>query len=524
MKLTRRQILMASAGAAQLGLLGSFGLTGRRAAALDPNGPSRLLSIYVPGGYMPMNLFCPFDDAMIASEIPEMGDQLSESVFFTAGDVEDLAPADGGHAPIRIVRTWDPAMPSSRENGAGRRYLPLGYSYKEFALHEQLALVHGVDQNSVAHSAGHIASMCGIAGPTYRAPGFHAVVANALADRFPDRPLPCVALDARSVPAPLDLPARAAPVVAGAVSRVRSQFSDDPAINDWWRGLDDRMSRPAADFAGAPIENLDQTLLESYVAETARAYRGPNETTNTFLKKIHDSLQTVSKVLATDVVNVLESTPGVEHLPEDCTYGGMPVAGYNRFGFTFGLANGSDGGRYNEPFDFALRLMKADLSSAIHVYLPVFNHDTHSATGHASGFLNLRADFDAIGRLLGEMKQTRSPNRPERSLLEDTLVVVFSEFARTWWKRGDDHWQHTSVMFAGGGVGPNRQIGNYTSDRPGSGGYGVDVDIREEDGAMTRHPPKASDFVATIYRAMGLDWTDFFIPGGYGEILGVRAG
>jgi hypothetical protein len=79
-------------------------------------------------------------------------------------------------------------------------------------------------------------------------------------------------------------------------------------------------------------------------------------------------------------------------------------------------------------------------------------------------------------------------------------------------------------MFAGGGVGPNRQIGNYTTDRPGSGGYGVDVDVLEEDGVMTRHPPKAADFVATVYRTMGLDWADFFIPGGYGEIVGVRAG
>jgi hypothetical protein len=524
MKLTRRQLLMASAGAAQLGLLGSFGLTGRRAAALDPNGPSRLLSIYVPGGFTPMNLFCPLDDGLIGAEIPEPSEQLSESVFFTAGDVEDLAPPDGSFSPIRIVRTWDPALPSSRENAAGRRFLPLGYSYKEFALHEQLALVHGIDQNSVAHSAGHIASMCGIAGPTYRAPGFHAVVANALADRFPDRPLPCVALDARSVPAPLDLPARSAPVVAGAVSRVRSQFSDDPAINRWWRGLDDRMPRPASDFAGNPAGTVDSTLLEAYVAETARSYRGPNAVTSSFLEKIHDSLVTVSKVLANDVVTLLESTRGVEHLPMECTYGGVPVAGYNRFGFTFGLANGSDRSLYEEPFDFALRLMKADLSSAIHVYMPVFNHDTHSATGHASGFLNLRADFDAIGRLLGEMKQTPSPNRPERTLLEDTLVVVFSEFSRTWWKRGDDHWQHTSAMFAGGGVGPNRQIGNFTTDRPGSGGYGVDVDVIEEDGVMTRHPPKASDFVATIYRTMGLDWTDFFIPGGYGEIVGVRAG
>lgn len=518
-KLGRRSLLLSALGATQAGLLGRYGLLGK-AHAVDPNGPSRLLSIYVPGGYTPMNLFCPLDGAMIDAELPGKETTLGETVFFGSGDVEDLAPAVDGFRPVRVVRTWNPMQPSSRDDG----YLPLGYSYREHALHEQLVAVHGVDQGSVAHSAGHISAMCGVPGPTFRAPAFQAVVANALAQRFPERPLPSVALDARSVPNPLTLPASASPIVAGSADRVQVQLSDSPDVNQWWQDLDARTERPAVAFDGTPDGNIATTRLEQFVIDRLRERRGPNPATDAFLERAYGSLKRTSNVLAQDVVSVIEGTPGVENLPEDCTYGGETVRGYNRFGFTFGLANGSDGRQYDAPFDFALRLMKSDLSSAIHLMLPVHNHDTHSATGHANGFLRLRADFDAIGRLLAEMKMTTSPSRPERTLLEDTLVVVFSEFSRTWWQRGDDHWQHSSVFFAGGGVGANRSIGNFTTDRPGPGGFGVPVSILEEDGSMNDRVPRSADFVATVYRAMGLGFEEFFIPGGYGEIVGVRAG
>ncbi|MEQ8456294.1 MAG: DUF1501 domain-containing protein [Sandaracinaceae bacterium] len=521
MKISRRTLLRASLGAAGVGLLDRFGLFGGRAHALDPNAPSRLLSIYVPGGYTPMNLFCPLDAAMISAELPERASTLGEQVFFTPDMVEDLAPSDGGTDPIRVVRTWDPMRPASRDDG----FLPLGYAFREHGLHEQLAMVHGIDHNTVAHAAGHIAAMCGVAGPVYRAPAFQAVVANALSERFPDRPLPCVALDPRSVPNPGGLPSAASPTVISTVERIRAKLSDSPDVSPWWQDLNARTSSEVESYAGAPLGAAEETRLERFVRETARRYEGPNAATNDFLGQIHDSLVNVSRLLARDVVSMLEATPGAEHLPETASYGGENVRGYgNRFGFTFGLANGSDGGGYSTVFDGALRLMKADLSSAVHVRLPVFHHDTHSADGQTNNFLKVRADFDAIGRLLGEMKATPSPTRSDRTLLQDTLVVVFSEFARSWWKRGDDHWQHTSAMFAGGGVGQSRSVGGYTIDGMHSaGGVGVPVAVREEDGALHEHAPRVSDFVSTIYRGMGLDWGEFFIPGGYGEILGVRA-
>ncbi len=118
---------------------------------------------------------------------------------------------------------------------------------------------------------------------------------------------------------------------------------------------------------------------------------------------------------------------------------------------------------------------------------------------------------------------TQSPSRSDRTLLEDTMVVVFSEFSLTWWRRGDDHWQHTSALFAGGGIGRSRSVGNFTSDNQfAAGGYGVPVNIQEETGSTSSRVPTAADFVSTIYRGMGMEMDDFFIPGGYGEILGVR--
>ena len=53
-------------------------------------------------------------------------------------------------------------------------------------------------------------------------------------------------------------------------------------------------------------------------------------------------------------------------------------------------------------------------------------------------------------------------------------------------------------------------------------GCGVDVDIIEEDGSMSRRNPRAGDATATACRIMGMGLTDFFLPGGYGEVVGLR--
>ena len=62
-----------------------------------------------------------------------------------------------------------------------------------------------------------------------------------------------------------------------------------------------------------------------------------------------------------------------------------------------------------------------------------------------------------------------------------------------------------------------RSIGSY--DRRG---FGVSAEIVEENGQASMRVPRSADAVATAMRIMGLDFHEFFIPGGYGEVVGLR--
>jgi hypothetical protein len=167
--------------------------------------------------------------------------------------------------------------------------------------------------------------------------------------------------------------------------------------------------------------------------------------------------------------------------------------------------------------------MKADLSSAIHLTLPFFYYDTHSSGGHQSNFIAVRGAFEILGQFLSELSQSPAPGKPGKTLLDDTLVLIFSEFARTWPKSGDDHWPITTTTFVGGNVAENREIGGYDLTDFSYGPRGKIVDVIEENNQPAQRAPKAADIIATACRVMGLEFgQDFFIPGGYAEIVGVR--
>ncbi|ABF92513.1 hypothetical protein MXAN_5398 [Myxococcus xanthus DK 1622] len=135
--------------------------------------------------------------------------------------------------------------------------------------------------------------------------------------------------------------------------------------------------------------------------------------------------------------------------------------------------------------------------------------------------------MDCVARFLGEMKASPAPGKPGKTLLDDTLVLVMSEFGRSWASRSsngtynlpDDHHPYTSVMFAGGNVAANRQVGTYTTR-----GLGVPVDIIEETGQTQKRVPRSAGVVTTALRIMGMETHHFFIPGGYGEVVGLRKG
>lgn len=100
---------------------------------------------------------------------------------------------------------------------------------------------------------------------------------------------------------------------------------------------------------------------------------------------------------------------------------------------------------------------------------------------------------DGVGALLDDLKAT--------GMLEDTLVVMVGEFGRTVGPvtaaGGRDHWVQQSIVFAGGGVKGGKVL--HSTDARDS--YTVDFGWSR---LRYVHP---EDVEATVYSAMGLDWT-----------------
>src|SRR5690349_2375507 len=95
MKATRRQILRAAVGASQLALLGKFGLLpiqSKRAyaAAAAANGPTRLLTIFCNGGWIPWYFFCPLDATTVSTFVPPMTVAGGEPLYYDAAQVRNL--------------------------------------------------------------------------------------------------------------------------------------------------------------------------------------------------------------------------------------------------------------------------------------------------------------------------------------------------------------------------------------------------------------------------------------------------
>ncbi|MFO0595928.1 MAG: DUF1501 domain-containing protein [Myxococcaceae bacterium] len=524
MNSSRRRLLKWALGAGQVALLDRFGLlrSGTSWATPPADAPSRLCVLYVPGGFRPQFHFWPMEDADVDQVVPPPGDFSGEPVFFRASNLVDLGPANGNYKPLRTWRSWDPANPANRASG----FSPMMYGYTHFDLAGQIAMLHGLDQGTADHTSAFVSAMCGVASPDFRAPALHAVAANFLHAKYSNtRPLPFVVVTSeRGMPVAQGLPSHAAPVRVPSLEALVPQLSDDPMDNPWWTGLDQRAPSPELDVRGASLGSmLNTTPLEQYtLGQPGKLLGRSTANVDGFLEALHGSLRSVSRVLAADVVSVLNNTKGIDYL----TTNWPPyMANYftNAFTYTFGLANFHM--TVMEPrLDMALRLLKADVTSAVHVALPL-DFDTHSGLGQAFSCAHGRAHMDCIARFLGELKNTPAPGLPGKTLLDDTLVVVMSEFGRSWsYANGsggfdlpDNHHPYTSVMFAGGNVAGNRQVGSY--DRRG---FGVPVELVEENGQASTRVPRSADAVTTAMRIMGLEFNEFFIPGGYGEVVGLR--
>ncbi len=531
-KLSRRQILKAGLGLSQLGLLGSFGLLNSpssvRAEGRPQNAPSRIVTLYVHGGWMPIYAFCPLSSQQILDLLPEPTTESGEPAFFTPEDIRNLDgsgdaldPDDPSFMRLRSPHLWDEASLSAGMGDPRQNTSPHMWAYKEYELYKRLSIVHGIDMKTASHEAGTISAMCGAAGSNYRAPAIHSVVAAKLYEEFKNkRPLPAVAIGQAPVPVALNLAPYGSPTVLPNLDAIQYALSERP--DNAWKGLRTRGTQEVPDFSNAITTPIDVNAMERHSMDRIRSIaQNANSASDAYLESMYDMYQTVSKQLAQDVIAMVEAQNGWENLPHPHWVN----SGWTPYGLMHGRGISSDSGSsYANVFNLALRLMKADVTSAISIRLRGvgnFYFDSHG-DGHRTQFLHNRSILDCIGRFLGEMQATPLPDG--RSLLDDTLVLVFSEFARTWPNSNTcDHWPITSTLFAGGPVIPNRMLGSYDFEglHPNSTGPngGVLSVIEEGEAAPKMRPPTSADVVYTALAGMGIH--DHFIPGGAGTIQGL---
>ena len=118
-----------------------------------------------------------------------------------------------------------------------------------------------------------------------------------------------------------------------------------------------------------------------------------------------------------------------------------------------------------------------------------------------AGLYARSAEFDpALANLIIDLAATPG-TVPGRTLLDETLIIAKGEFGRTVGdltsRDGRDHYFVHSALFAGGGTIGGRVIGRTTPD----GRY------IEDAGWAGSRPATAGDVAATIYAAMGIDYT-----------------
>jgi hypothetical protein len=104
-----------------------------------------------------------------------------------------------------------------------------------------------------------------------------------------------------------------------------------------------------------------------------------------------------------------------------------------------------------------------------------------------------------VANLISDLAAT--PGSNGRTKLDETLIVVKGEFGRTVGnitaQQGRDHYFVHSALLAGGGVRGGRAIGKTTSDAA----------FIQDPGWSAQRPVYAEDIAATIYSALGINYT-----------------
>jgi hypothetical protein len=202
-----------------------------------------------------------------------------------------------------------------------------------------------------------------------------------------------------------------------------------------------------------------------------------------------------------DIDAELRSAPAIGGEAEDVVINGEKARGlmYNPavdaiFNFDAAAKAAYGNSSFGNACITARNLIRADLGTRfIQISFGTWDHHTSIYAPNA----NLQAmsrQFDAaFGQLLADLKQD--------GLLDQTLVLALGEFGRTVGplnaNGGRDHHVQQTVVFAGAGIRGMRAIGSTNA-------LGSDI---AEPGWSRNREVKPEDIEATIYSALGIDWT-----------------
>src|SRR5215510_6905384 len=158
----------------------------------------------------------------------------------------------------------------------------------------------------------------------------------------------------------------------------------------------------------------------------------------------------------------------------------------------------------NTPFGnsclVARNLVSADLGTR-YIQITLGGWDNHqNIYGPNAGIYPSARQLDAgLGNLIADLASM--PGSQGGTKLDETLIVVKGEFGRTvgniTGQQGRDHYFVHSALVAGGGVQGGRVLGKTTPDAA----------YVDDPGWSQQRPVYAEDIAATIYSALGINYT-----------------
>ena len=153
----------------------------------------------------------------------------------------------------------------------------------------------------------------------------------------------------------------------------------------------------------------------------------------------------------------------------------------------------------------ARNLVQADAGTRyIHIVHPDWDHhrDIYNHAKKSNHYIRCNEFDRAMANLMRDLEKMPSPRHPGKTLLDDTLIVVATEFGRVPGAlngiAGRHHYNLAYLsLFAGGGTKPGRIIGK--TDATGE-------HVIDKGWTYKRSQVKTENIYASIYSALGIDW------------------